>query len=117
MKNSTLSVLWKKICCCGSKSFSSDLSKGHIRVRVGDSVLCKFELEANFLDHPLFEQLLQLSGEEFGYSYDGALRIACEIDLFQYLVELLRTRNPLAHCMDFKDLVSKFNSEHRQNVV
>ncbi|KAK9109620.1 hypothetical protein Sjap_017680 [Stephania japonica] len=109
----TLSVLLKKICYCGSKSFPTDLPKGHIRVRVGKNVLCKFELEAYFLDHPLFEQLLQLSGEEFGYSYDGALRIACEIDLFQYLVELLRTRNPLTNYMELKDLVSKFNSDHR----
>ncbi|KAK9109621.1 hypothetical protein Sjap_017681 [Stephania japonica] len=110
MKNNiTLSVLLKMICCCGSKSFPTDLLKGHIRVRVRKNVLSK----AYFLDHPLFEQLLQLSGEEFGYSYDGALRIACEIDLFQYLVELLRSRNALAHYMELKDLVSKFNSDHR----
>ncbi|GLU00169.1 hypothetical protein SLE2022_175550 [Rubroshorea leprosula] len=102
----------KKIWCCGAKSFPSseveDVPEGHVRVYVGKDIKCKFEMEANFLNHPLFESLLRLSEEEFGYSYDGALRIACEIDLFQYLVHLLKTSNPSVHYMDLSDLISKF---------
>ncbi|KAK9112234.1 hypothetical protein Scep_019753 [Stephania cephalantha] len=110
--NTSLSGLLKKMCCCGSKSFQSDLPKGHIRVYVGKSsnVLCMFEIEAYYLNHPLFEALLKLSGEELGYSYDGALRIACEIDLFKYLLDLLEKRNSLAHYMELQDLISKFYS-------
>ncbi|KAF5180203.1 Auxin-induced protein [Thalictrum thalictroides] len=103
-----MSSLLKKILCCGMKSFPSDLPEGHVRVYVGKDVPCKFELEANYLNHPLFEDLLELSVDEYGYSYNGALRIACEIDLFQYLLELLRSRNPQAHYMELQDLISKF---------
>ncbi|KAK9112227.1 hypothetical protein Scep_019746 [Stephania cephalantha] len=59
----------------------SDLPKGRIRMYAGndtDQVLYKFELEAKNLNHPIFEDLLRLSVEEFGYSYNGRLRIACE---------------------------------------
>lgn len=103
----------KKLLFCGAKSFPSDpdaVPEGHVRVNVGKDIVCKFEMEANYLNHPLFENLLRLSEEEFGYSYDGALRIACEIDLFQYLLHLLKTSNPSAHYMELPDLVSKFYS-------
>ncbi|KAK9112250.1 hypothetical protein Scep_019769 [Stephania cephalantha] len=120
MKNTTtsnMSCLLKRILCCGTKGFQSqpDLPEGHIRVYVGKDAPCKFDLEANYLNHPLFENLLELSEEEFGHSYSGALRIACEIDLFQYLLELLRSRNPLAHYMELPDLISKFN-DSKENV-
>lgn len=97
---------------CGAKSFPSDLEtpEGHIRVYVGedDDTLCKFEMEANYLNHPLVESLLRLSADEFGFSYGGALRICCNIDLFQYLLNLLETRNPSAHYMELSDLISNF---------
>ncbi|KAK3425162.1 hypothetical protein EUGRSUZ_F01960 [Eucalyptus grandis] len=95
-----MSNLVKKMWCCGAKSFASvdaeeaAVPEGHVRVYVGKDAPCKFEMEANYLNHPLFENLLRLSEEEFGYSYDGALRIACEVDLFQYLVHLLRPATP-----------------------
>ncbi|KAF8022421.1 hypothetical protein BT93_F0064 [Corymbia citriodora subsp. variegata] len=83
-----MSNLVKKMWCCGAKSFASVdaeeavVPEGRVPVYVGKDAPCKFEMEANYLNHPLFENLLRLSEEEFGYSYDGALRIACEIDLF-----------------------------------
>ncbi|XP_059637095.1 auxin-responsive protein SAUR15-like [Cornus florida] len=107
--------LMRKLVSCGRRSFPSEsdtevVPEGRIRVYVGKDteIPCKFEMEANYLNHPLFEKLLQLSEEEFGYSYDGALRIACEIDLFQYLLHLLNNRNPSAHYMELHDLISKF---------
>lgn len=104
----------KKMWCCGAKGFRSspgELPEGHVRVCVGkdDDILCEFEMEANYLNHPLFESLLRLSEEEFGFSYRGALRIACEIDLFRYVVHQLETSNPSAHYMELSDLVSKFS--------
>jgi SAUR family protein len=109
------SCIVKKLLCCGAKSFPSDsdaVPEGRVRVNIigKDDIVCKFEMETNYLNHPLFENLLRLSEEEFGYSYDGALRIACEIDLFQYLLHLLKTSNSSAHYMQLPDLVSKFYS-------
>ncbi|XP_050378380.1 auxin-responsive protein SAUR71-like [Argentina anserina] len=112
----------KKILFCGAKGFPSISGysrvvpvpePGQVRVFVGSDIdmMCKFEMEANYLNHPLFLSLLELSAEkEFGYSYDGALRIACDVDLFHYLLHLLETSNPSAHYMDLSDLISKFNN-------
>ncbi|KAK6245963.1 hypothetical protein QUC31_000745 [Theobroma cacao] len=108
----------KKLFCCGAKRLATDqadVPEGHVRVYVGKDIQCKFELEANFLNHPLFESLLRLSEQEFGYSYDGALRLACETDLFLYLVHLLKTSNPSAHYMDLADLISKFYASDATN--
>ncbi|XP_030517680.2 auxin-responsive protein SAUR22-like [Rhodamnia argentea] len=111
-----MSNLVKKMLCCGAKSFASvdtevaAVPEGRVRVYVGKDVPCKLEMEANYLNHPLFENLLRLSEEEFGYSYDGALRIACEIDLFQQLIHLLKTSNPTAHYMELPDLISKLHT-------
>ncbi|XP_062028670.1 protein SMALL AUXIN UP-REGULATED RNA 12-like [Rosa rugosa] len=119
-----MSSIVKKLLFCGAKGFpsisDSDDSRvvpvpqaGHVRVYVGRDInmMCKFEIEANYLNHPLFRSLLQLSAEqEFGYSYDGALRIACDIDLFHYILHLLDTSNPSAHYMELSDLISKFYS-------
>lgn len=109
-KSSSLSMSksLKKILCCGMKSFFSDLPPGHVKVYVGKDAPCKFELAAIYLNHPLLENLLQLSVDEFGYSYDGAVRISCDIDLFQHVLELLESRNPKAHYMDLPELISKF---------
>ncbi|KAK9109625.1 hypothetical protein Sjap_017685 [Stephania japonica] len=110
----SLSSLFKKI----AKGFHSYLPiRGHIRVCVGKStnVLCNFDLEANYLNHPLFVALLGLSGEELGYSYEGALRITCEIDLFEYLLDLLESRNPLVNYMELPDLISEFYGHGSMN--
>ncbi|KAH7566956.1 hypothetical protein ACOSP7_011400 [Xanthoceras sorbifolium] len=107
-----MSSIMKKLWCCGGKSFPSERNRipeeGHVLVYVGKDMQFKFEMEANYLNHPLFENLLKLSEEEFGFSYDGALRLACEIDLFHYLLHLLKTSNPSAHYMDLSHLISNF---------
>ncbi|XP_010932186.1 auxin-induced protein 15A [Elaeis guineensis] len=102
--------LVKKLLFCGAKSFpTTELPEGHIWVCVGtDEKAQRFELDANYLNHPLFEDLLRLSVPEFGYSYEGALRIACETDLFLHLLNLLRSSNPSVHYMELQDLMERF---------
>ncbi|XP_010533409.1 PREDICTED: auxin-induced protein 6B-like [Tarenaya hassleriana] len=105
----------KKLLCCGAKSFAKTAipEEGRVRVYVGNDrdTQCKLEMEADFLNHPLFEDLLRLSEEEFGFSYNGALRISCEIDVFMYLTHLLKSGDPSVHYIDLHDLISKFYSE------
>ncbi|CAE6225500.1 unnamed protein product [Arabidopsis arenosa] len=79
----------KKLLWCGTKNNASSRTlalpdEGRVRVYVGKDreSQCKLEVEANLLNHPMLEDLLRLSEEEFGHSYEGALRIACEIDVF-----------------------------------
>ncbi|XP_065847206.1 auxin-responsive protein SAUR71-like [Euphorbia lathyris] len=126
-----MSGILRKMWCCGAKGFESqsqsqsemmrrrsedeeedEIREGYIRVYVGKEFEWKLEMEANFLNHPLFEDLLRLSEEEFGFSYDGALRIACDVHLFEYLLHLLKTSNPSAHYMQLSDLISNFHSKY-----
>ncbi|KAI3418074.1 uncharacterized protein J3R85_013928 [Psidium guajava] len=90
MVSSTVKKLW----CCGATT--SDAPEGRVPVRVGGhgDLLRKFEVEVSHLNHPLFQDLLRCSEEEFGFSYDGALRIACEVGVFRYLLRLLNA----SHC-------------------
>ncbi|KAJ0981925.1 hypothetical protein J5N97_010180 [Dioscorea zingiberensis] len=89
---------------------SSNLTRGHVRVHVGKKVVHKLEMDANILNHPLFYQLLRQSVEEFGYSYSGALRIACEINVFLHLVSLLESGRPEVHYMELQDLIRMFSN-------
>lgn len=106
--------LVKQLLFCGAKSFAPPSNdelqpdEGHIWVCVGVEKQQKFELEADYLSHPLFGDLLRLSVEEYGYSYDGALRIACETDLFLHLLQLLRSSNPSVHYMELQLVMEKF---------
>ncbi|MQM15854.1 hypothetical protein Taro_048809 [Colocasia esculenta] len=91
---------------------------GHIWVRVGKGPTpTRFELDAIFLNHPLFEDLLRLSEDEFGYSYDGALRIPCDADLFLRVFGLLGSSDPAVHSMEVANLVTSSGdtSIHRRD--
>ncbi|CAA7041713.1 unnamed protein product [Microthlaspi erraticum] len=97
----------KKLLWCGSKKNATSRTsalpeEGRVRVYVGmdKESQCKLEVEANLLNHPMFEDLLRLSEEEFGHSYEGALRIACDIDVFINLINLLKTTNHHNPLMD-----------------
>ncbi|ONK68810.1 uncharacterized protein A4U43_C05F16260 [Asparagus officinalis] len=104
----------KKLLFCGAKSFADDLEEGSIWVYVGVEEPQRLELDAHFLNHPLFEDLLNFSVEEFGHSYDGALRIACDIDLFSHLLGLLRNGNPSVHYMELQQLKDRFYGRRAQ---
>ncbi|XP_042400529.1 auxin-responsive protein SAUR40-like [Zingiber officinale] len=86
------------------------LPEGHIWVVVGTegAAARRMEVEANYLNHRLMEDLLRLSVPEFGYSYGGALRVACDADFFLYLLDLLRSSDPAVHYMDLSDLMATF---------
>lgn len=107
----------RKLLVCGKRRViytfekESTVPEGRIRVMVGKarSEEVVVEMEAHYLNHPLMEKLLSLTGEEYGYSYEGALRIACDIDLFRYLLQQLDGRNPNAHYMDLPDLIANFS--------
>ena len=56
--------------------------KGHFAVYVGENQK-RFVIPVSYLNQPLFQDLLGLSEEEFGYSHPtGGLRIPCDEELF-----------------------------------
>ncbi|KAL4281716.1 hypothetical protein GQ457_03G002230 [Hibiscus cannabinus] len=60
---------------------SKKVPKGYFAVYVGENQK-RFVIPVSFLSQPLFQDLLGMSEEEFGYSPTGSLRIPCSEDIF-----------------------------------
>ncbi|KAE8672865.1 SAUR-like auxin-responsive protein family [Hibiscus syriacus] len=61
---------------------SKKVPKGYFAVYVGESHK-RFVILVSFLNQPLFQDLLGLSEEEFGYTHPtGGLTIPCKEDIF-----------------------------------
>ena len=68
--------------------------KGCLPVYVGQDILVRFVIDASVLNHPLFAELLEASAHEFGYEHTGALRIPCDVLLFERILNLIDSRDP-----------------------
>ncbi|XWS62691.1 hypothetical protein CRYUN_Cryun06bG0032800 [Craigia yunnanensis] len=63
--------------------------KGYFAVYVGENQK-RFAIPVSYLNNPLFQDLLSLSEEEFGYNHpSGGLRIPCNEDVFVDLTSRL----------------------------
>ncbi|WRX13482.1 Small auxin-up RNA - like 7 [Theobroma cacao] len=63
--------------------------KGCLAVYVGENQK-RFVMPISYLNNPLFQDLLSLSEEEFGYDHpNGGLRIPCSEDIFVDLASRL----------------------------
>lgn len=84
----------KKLCetvLSSSSKNGIDVPKGHFAVYVGESQR-RFVVPLSYLNHPLFQELLHLSEEEFGYSHPtGGLTIPCTQDYFLSLTTLMNS--------------------------
>ncbi|KAL5713461.1 hypothetical protein ACHQM5_015532 [Ranunculus cassubicifolius] len=64
--------------------------KGHIAVYVGESQKKRFVVPLAYLNHSLFQDLLNQAEEEYGYSHPmGGLTIPCDEDTFLDLAQRL----------------------------
>ncbi|EFJ24608.1 hypothetical protein SELMODRAFT_19563, partial [Selaginella moellendorffii] len=54
----------------------SDVPKGSLAVYVGEEGR-RFVIPISYLNHPLFQELLKKSEEEFGYTHYGAMHLPC----------------------------------------
>ncbi|XP_058080584.1 auxin-responsive protein SAUR36 [Magnolia sinica] len=66
-------------------------NKGHFVVYTKEGK--RFVVPLHFLNHPIFQVLLEMAEEEFGSMGHGPLKVPCENELMGYIVSLLR-RNP-----------------------
>lgn len=70
-------------------STNTDVPKGHFAVYVGETHK-RFVIPLSYLNHPLFQGLLNLAEEEFGFDHPmGGLTIPCSEDYFKSLTPLL----------------------------
>lgn len=73
-----------------STDTSTEVPKGHFAVYVGDGKKKRFVIPIWYLNHPLFQDLLNKAEEEFGYDHPtGGLTIPCSEDYFISLTSVL----------------------------
>ena len=73
-------------------SSSNDVLKGHFVVYIGKNFKNRQVIPISYLNHPLFQQLLGLVEEEFGYVHPmGGLTIPCSEEYFAALIFLIRS--------------------------
>ncbi|KAK2665484.1 hypothetical protein Ddye_004058 [Dipteronia dyeriana] len=73
-------------------SASTNVPKGHVAIYVGENCCCRkrFVIPISYLNHPLFQDLLYLAEEEFGFDHPmGGLTIPCSEDYFISLTSAL----------------------------
>lgn len=76
----------------GSLSATSNVPKGHFAVYVGHTYKKRFVVPISYLNHPLFQELLNRAEEEFGFDHPmGGLTIPCSEDYFVSLTFLLNS--------------------------
>ncbi|KAK9052051.1 hypothetical protein SSX86_028679 [Deinandra increscens subsp. villosa] len=69
----------------------SDVPRGHFSVYVGENNMKRFIVPLSYLKHPLFQTLLDLAEEEFGYTHPkGGLTFPCKEETFIELVNNIR---------------------------
>ncbi|XVE48933.1 hypothetical protein DITRI_Ditri01bG0041700 [Diplodiscus trichospermus] len=67
----------------GNALATSNVPKGHIAVYVGEGNRKRFVIPISYLNHPLFQDLLNRAEEEFGFNHPmGGLTIPCSEEYF-----------------------------------
>lgn len=83
-------TLSAKIRTLVSASDSTNVPRGHIAIYVGESYKKRHVIPIWYLNHPLFQDLLNLAEEEFGFDHPmGGLTIPCSEEYFITLTSVL----------------------------
>lgn len=67
-----------------------DVPPGHLAVLVGKSGR-RFVIRADYLNHPIFRDLLDAAYEEYGHYKEGLLELPCDEHLFQDILRAVRS--------------------------
>ncbi|KAI7739928.1 hypothetical protein M8C21_029330 [Ambrosia artemisiifolia] len=77
-------LIWKYV----ASSTVIDVPKGHFSVYVGENNKKRFIVPLTYLNHSLFQTLLNLAEEEFGYAHQmGGLTLPCKEETFVKLID------------------------------
>ncbi|KAF8772156.1 hypothetical protein HU200_006155 [Digitaria exilis] len=96
---------WKKLATVTPSSASgggkgggrSSVPRGSFAVYVGDEMR-RFVIPTEYLGHWAFAELLREAEEEFGFRHEGALRIPCDVEVFEGILRLVQGRKKDAMC-------------------
>ena len=118
--------MWLKDACSGSgKKPPADVPRGHLAVTVGEANR-RFVIRADYLNHPVLQQLLDQAHEGHGFNKSGPLAIPCDELLFEDIIQSLAdSRRPSCHVplkkLDFSlsketvPLLQGFDSKRRSS--
>ncbi|CAN6173480.1 unnamed protein product [Urochloa humidicola] len=91
---------WKKLATVTPSSASgggkgggsrSSVPRGSFAVYVGEEMR-RFVIPTEYLGHWAFAELLREAEEEFGFRHEGALRIPCDVEVFEGILRLVQGR-------------------------
>lgn len=87
VKLKRMASMWRRL--VGQKQLPRDVPPGHLAVIVGETRR-RFVIRTDYLNHPVFQQLLHLAHEEYGYNKIGPLTIPCKEFFFDDILSSLR---------------------------
>ncbi|VAI55241.1 unnamed protein product [Triticum turgidum subsp. durum] len=67
---------------------AASVPRGFFAVCVGEEMR-RFVIPTEYLGHWAFEELLREAEEEFGFRHEGALRIPCDVEVFEGILRLV----------------------------
>ncbi|PIA46683.1 hypothetical protein AQUCO_01500315v1 [Aquilegia coerulea] len=72
---------------------TASVPRGHVAVYIGENQKKRFAVPISYVNHPLFQDLLNQAEEEFGFDHPmGGLTIPCNEDTFLQLTGQLMAR-------------------------
>ncbi|CAM0953920.1 unnamed protein product [Alopecurus aequalis] len=74
---------------------AAGVPKGFFAVCVGEEMR-RFVVPTEYLGHWAFEELLREAEEEFGFRHEGALRIPCDVEVFEGILRLVGRKDEAA---------------------
>lgn len=125
VKLKRMAHVWRKL-TRGAESrtkLPSDVLPGHVAVLVGET-WWRFVTRADYLNHPIFHQLLDWADEEYGHKRNGPLAIPCDEFLFQDIITSLQCGTKwnqfschLADKLNWRDLVHFIQGFERRSML
>uniref|UniRef100_A0ACD5V927 Uncharacterized protein n=1 Tax=Avena sativa TaxID=4498 RepID=A0ACD5V927_AVESA len=102
---------WKRLALApkagkhGGGGGAAGVPKGFFAVCVGEEMK-RFVIPTEYLGHWAFEELLREAEEEFGFRHEGALRIPCDVEVFEGILRLVgRKEEPACYCSSERELL------------
>ncbi|GLJ44452.1 hypothetical protein SUGI_0932650 [Cryptomeria japonica] len=86
----SLQLRWKR----GEEFHKVDVPKGCLALYVGrgeEHQRCVIPVE--YINHPLFQKLLEETEKEYGFEHKGRITIPCNVSHFNYVQEVIQREN------------------------
>lgn len=97
---------WKRL-ALAPKAGKNSVPKGFFAVCVGEEMK-RFVIPTEYLGHWAFEGLLKEAEKEFGFRHEGALRIPCDVEVFEGILRLVgRKEAAVCYCSSEHDILCR----------